>query len=318
MKSGILILEQVRTGKRDEIAFRLTDEAYTREKALKFFKAKVEREAKRKDQKAYLVQAELEIHYQKRTMAQNNLLRSLERIMSFEQYNTEDYYEDFHEGLIDLYCPDEDKANPLTGRKKKKRTSKLNSVEMAQVIGGAFFELANMGVEITTGNIANYWIEWYNYRGKLGYDPFTDKARTIEEYKHDVPVCECCMTGLRSTDEYGKEIYEGQIAHIVSKGAGGTDDIWNLMHMCTKDHLMLQHQKGWLAVVEKYPHIAFRVANAQIESGQAPIVKADEEWEPIKREIERIEKYRAEKHEETVEMVKDVFDGHKVEELEIF
>lgn len=312
MKSGILILKQVRTGKPNQIAFELTDEAYTRDKALKFFKAKVEREAKRG--KEYPIEAELEIHYQQRTMAQNRLLRSLERIMAFEQDGTEDTYDEYHEGLIEKYCPKSDNPNPITGRLRRKRTSELNTVEMAQVIGGAFYELATMGVELSSSNIVNYWIEWFNWRGKQGADPFTSKARTLDEYRHDVPVCEACLKGLVSTDEYGKDHYAGQLAHMVSKGSGGSDEVWNLIHLCTECHLFLQHQQGWAKLIGRYPHISWRVAQARMKLGSVEEIKDDPEMEPVMKEVEKIQNGK-------VESIKEVFGGEEVsedEELEIF
>lgn len=265
MKSGILVLEQVRTGKPDIIAFRLTDESYTRQKAVRFFSDKLRREEQAG--KTYKIEAELEIHYQQRTLAQNRLLRALERIMAMEQDGTESTYQEYHEGLIDKYCPEGNRVNPITKKFQRKRTSELNTVEMAQVIGGAFFELASMGVEVTTGNIANYWIEWYNWRGRQGADPFTEKARSLDQYRRDVPVCEACMKGLLSTDLYGKDVYEGQLAHIVSRGSGGADEIWNIMHLCTDHHLYLQHQNGWSRLVDQFPHLAWRVAKARVLSG---------------------------------------------------
>lgn len=307
MKSGKLILKQVRTGDPKRIAFELTDEAYTREKALKFFRTKMERESKRG--KPYEIEAELEIHYQKRTLAQSRLLRALEAVMAFEQDNTTDTAQEYHEGLIQKYCPDVGRPNPVTGLKQKKRTSELNTVEMAQVIGGAFFELATMGIELSSTNIANYWIEWYRWRGTQGSDPFTDKARTIDQYRHDVPVCEACMKGLVTSDEYGKKVYAGQIAHIVSKGSGGTDEVWNLMHLCTECHMFLQHQHSWLKLIEKWVHIAWRVAKAQIQSGRVPSIEGKPEWEPVMKEVNRIRKLEM---DEAAEKVTNVFGGEGV------
>jgi hypothetical protein len=311
MKSGILILRQIRTGNKSRIMFELTDEAYTRDKAMKFFMEKMSRE--KKTGKDYLISAEFEIHYQRRTMAQNNLLRALERIMAFEQDGTEETYQEYHEGLVEKYCPPKDRKNPVTLRSQRKRTSELNTVEMAQVIGGAFFELATMGVEITTGNIANYWIEWYNWRGKQSADPFTEKARTIDQYRKDVPVCEACLKGLVTRDEYGKDRYAGQIAHIVSRGSGGSDEIWNLMHLCTDCHLHLQHQNGWLAIINRFPHIAWRVATAQIKSGRVAAIDGEEGWEPVMKEVRRIERMQ---HDDAVDTVADVFNGEVVESSE--
>lgn len=308
MKSGIILLKQIRTGERDKIMFQILDEQHSIEKAIRFFGSKISKE--KKYGKEFPVSAEFETFYERRTLSQNNLLRALERIMAFEQDETEDTYHEYHEGLIEKYCPDRGRENPITKRRQKKRTSELNTVEMAQVIGGAFFELSAMGIEVTSTNIGNYWVEWYNWRGKQSHDPFTDRARTIEQYRHDVPVCEACMKGLVTTDLYGKDIYAGQIAHIVSRGAGGTDDIWNLMHLCTDCHINLQHQNGWIRLISKHKHIAWRIATAQIKAGCVVSIQDLPEWAPVMKEINRIQKISG---DEKTELVKEIFNGEEIE-----
>lgn len=47
---------------------------------------------------------------------------------------------------------------------------------------------------------------------------------------------------------------ESQACHITSKGARGGDTDDNLLPMCFKHHRE-QHDKGWVWLVEKYPHI---------------------------------------------------------------
>ena len=197
---------------------------------------------------------------------------------------------------------------------QRKRTSELNTVEMAQVIGGAFFELASMGVDITTGNIANYWIEWYNWRGKQGSDPFTDIGKSIDQYKKEVPFCEACTKGLISRDEYGRDMYAGQMAHIVSRGAGGSDELWNLMHLCTDCHIHLQHQKGWGALTNKYPHIAWRVARAYNKTGNLESLKSDPAYSLV---VEASELFEKENKAATVELIKDVFGGRQSDEQSV-
>lgn len=310
MKSGILILEQVKTGKPDVISFRLVDELYTRDKALKFFHKK--RRNEEKAGKTYQIEAELEIHYMPRTQAQNNLLRALERIMAFEMDGTEETYWEYHEGLIEKYAPlVSERVNPITNRKQRKRTSMMSTVEMAKVVEGAFTELSVMGIPLTSTNIANYWVEWYNWRARQGVDPFTEVARTKEEYRQAVPVCEACMKGLTTTDNYGNERYSGQIAHIVSRGSGGSDEQWNLMHLCTDCHIHLQHQQGWAYLVKQHPHIGFRVANAQVKAGKKQQVLSDPSWGFLHEDVKKLDE------PESVKQVTGLFDGETVDDSDI-
>lgn len=50
--------------------------------------------------------------------------------------------------------------------------------------------------------------------------------------------------------------------HIISRGAGGPDEVWNLMPLCRKHHSE-QHQKGWKALASRYPkvYIFFKAHN---------------------------------------------------------
>lgn len=43
-------------------------------------------------------------------------------------------------------------------------------------------------------------------------------------------------------------------AHIQSKGAGGTDEEWNLLALCFLHHRQ-QHDKSWKWMVETYPEL---------------------------------------------------------------
>jgi 5-methylcytosine-specific restriction endonuclease McrA len=43
-------------------------------------------------------------------------------------------------------------------------------------------------------------------------------------------------------------------AHIKSRGSGGSDDAWNIMALCRKDH-QEQHKIGIITFIEKYPEV---------------------------------------------------------------
>lgn len=43
-------------------------------------------------------------------------------------------------------------------------------------------------------------------------------------------------------------------AHIQSKGAGGSDEEWNLLALCFKDH-RYSHDHGWKALIDLHPNV---------------------------------------------------------------
>ena len=93
--------------------------------------------------------------------------------------------------------------------------------------------------------------------------------------------CEACRTYLNYDIDMKKYDTsagkEGNLAHIVSKGSGGSDELWNRMHLCTEHHIYLQHQNGWSRVVKEFPHLESRVNKAREKAGQLPIDKGDAE-----------------------------------------
>lgn len=40
--------------------------------------------------------------------------------------------------------------------------------------------------------------------------------------------------------------------HIKSRGSGGGDEEWNIMHLCREHHIE-QHKRGWLGFSSVYP-----------------------------------------------------------------
>lgn len=245
------------------IAIQLDDVEDQLERARKFYKRKLANEKRYK--KEYKVYVSLGIYYMPRTLGQNAFLKGLERVMSMEQYGHEDGWEAYHEGLIDAYSVDETEPNPITGRIKRMRSHLLNTVQFNRLIEGAFIELHKMGLDeyASADRIKHYWIEWYNWRGAQEVDPLSETYRDIDEYRSRVVWCEASGVALYQTNEEGKEVYTGHMAHIVSRGAGGSDEVWNRMHLSGYCHIELQHANGWDKLLERYPHIKWRVEQAR-------------------------------------------------------
>jgi hypothetical protein len=85
------------------------------------------------------------------------------------------------------------------------------------------------------------------------------------------------------------------------------------MHLCTDCHINLQHQKGWMALIEKWPHITFRVAEAFLNAGHIRPVMNDPAWKPVADKIKELQKYREEEHEQDVEHVQQHFGGQRTD-----
>lgn len=230
-----------------------------RELMRKFLIDKKAKEAKK--DKAYKFRLTIEYATKKRTLSQNKLYWALVTILSFEAYGSFGHEEETHEELLRLYAPRVDGA--LTGMQQPKRSRHMDTVEFSQLVERVFMELSSRGVEMEGAeSIGSYWSEWQSWRAKQGIDPLSETYRDIEDYKRKVPFCEACMTYLWITDQTGTDIYVGHMAHIVSKGAGGRDDMVNRVGLCGDCHIRMQHQKGWWALIDQFPHIRWRIEKA--------------------------------------------------------
>jgi hypothetical protein len=200
--------------------------------------------------------------YKKRTIDQNSLYWALLSILSFEVYGEFHHEEEIHEEILAIYSPRVE--GPLTRRQVPKRSKELTTVEFSRIIEGVFKELAEHGVSIESGaRIAEYWRGWQTWRGEQEADPLVEDYKNEGEYKDRIPYCEACL-------KYIGDAGGGSIAHIVSRGAGGSSDTQNLLHLCDADHVLLQHQNGWEAFLAKYPHLSWKVDKARETEAPAP------------------------------------------------
>lgn len=55
--------------------------------------------------------------------------------------------------------------------------------------------------------------------------------------------------------------------HIVSRGAGGTDEPWNILWLCRFCH-RVYHDNGWVQFVEWYPALRAKVETAREMAGK--------------------------------------------------
>lgn len=204
--------------------------------------------------------------YKKRTLDQNALMWSLLTILAHEVYNNKNLKDVLYEDMLDLYAPK--LISPWTGKERNITSSKMNTVQMAVLIEGIFNELALQQIDVNTSqDIRKYWIEWRNWRGKQKVDPLSKTYKDLQDYKQRVNYCEACQAWLF----VGTEKYCGHMAHIVSSGSGGSDEVWNRLHLCVEHHLYCQHQQGWSTLLEEFPHLKWKVDKAVEKSGKKSI-----------------------------------------------
>lgn len=213
--------------------------------------------------------------YKRRTIDQNSLYWALLTILAFEVFGEFHHEEEIHEEILMLYSPRVD--GPLTKKPVPKRSKELTTVEFSRLIEGLFKELAEHGVSLeSSARIVDYWREWNVWRGGQPDDPLSGSYKNADEYRERIPYCEACLKYLGADEP-------GSIAHILSRGAGGADDDWNLFHFCDSCHTgintpdsmkgfgkaVVQHQYGWEVFLEKYPHLKRKWERAHEKAGEA-------------------------------------------------
>lgn len=91
-----------------------------------------------------------------------------------------------------------------------------------------------------------------------GQKPSTySETKAKKEYRQAHPICEACR--IQPTLE---------AAHIVSKGAGGPAEDWNLLGLCYGCHEGTFHRIGWKSFCAVFPHLAGKITAARIRCGK--------------------------------------------------
>jgi hypothetical protein len=234
------------------------------------FKKKAEWEER--NEKEYILQAQLELNYQRRTYKQNNTVWALvTAIFQSDSENnrlpTEEEKIELYYNLLEVYA---DKVpNKISGALRPVHISEANSMEGARFIDGLLYHLAtecdlDYTAQTTVQDIMQQWEEW---RGTLEHDPldYADNTYTRllseEEWRKKHVISEASGRG-------------GQIvlAHIVSRGADHPDieKSWNWIALLHDEH-MQQHQIGWDNFLQIYPHLRGRVERARRLAGKSEL-----------------------------------------------
>lgn len=222
----------------------------------------------RKDWANRTLELSVQVWYQRRTLAMNRLLWALLDILSMEVYGEHGWSWLLYQDMLERHAPGE--VSKLTGRRRAKTSSQFNTEEMSRFLDDVFRELAEVGVSLDSAQkIADYWLDWYAWRGNQKRDPNLGAWGSLEDYRQGVLYCECCLRFLRPD--------EGSVDHIVTRGAGGPDEAWNLMRLCDQHHVgamdateaegfeyvASKHRSGYDALIKEFPHIGWRVERAR-------------------------------------------------------
>lgn len=207
----------------------------------------------------------------KRSLDQNGLYWALVDILAFEVYRDHDekWKLLLHEELLQLYAPR--LIGKLINREVIVRSSEMNTMEFSKLVEGTFHEIAVNGIEVTEPtDIARYWRDWQIWRSQQETDPLRGSYQNVMDYRRRVCFCEACLKYLGGQDR-------GSIAHIISRGAGGVDEDWNILRLCDTCHtgiggseydlvmfdkIVAQHKVGWHEFLERNNHLLWKVDRA--------------------------------------------------------
>lgn len=193
-----------------------------------------------------------------RTLKMNRLYWSLVAVLAQEVYQMNGWEEVIHEELLQMYSPLIE--SKLHGTKIPKRSKEMDTAEFCKLIEGTIHEINEIGVSISDpGDINQYWNDYQKLRFQDGKDLSDRTGESLQQYRIRVNYCEACRKYLRP----GSGSYDGHLAHIISRGAGGPDETWNILHLCHKHHIEDQHQHGWENLLKGFPHLIEKYEIAQ-------------------------------------------------------
>ena len=239
----------------------------------------------------------MEIHYQKRTLKQNDLMWALYEIeanelnagrKSADMETPEHIYQqdmEYFAPKMELQLKPEQVEILRRTYSMVKEVSRVedkvavvvtitsshwNSKEMHDHLEMQFDRLSEAGVDLkASADISHYWFDW---RQKLNDDKYLlhDEEYTTDQYRDLVKNCEACGQAVWHED------VGSSVAHVKSVGMGG-HRLYKyhgseLMHLCDTDHAMYDNGQGKDKFLEEYPHLRYKV-----ETGLRREVKAPKE-----------------------------------------
>jgi hypothetical protein len=196
-------------------------------------------------------------------------------------------------------------------------SGELTTVEFARFIQAIVIECQT---HVPAVEIRDIWILFTEWRFAQEKDPLEGTYYGPEDYKEKHPCCEACGGYLLTTDGSGDLQHGGQLAHIVSVGAGGAHPDWDWLMLCTKCHLCTQHANGWEDLLTLHPHLRPKVDRARERSGKKPLTQPYGESsavqppaEPSAPATEAVAAAEMPPLNVQAEIVKQVFEGEVVQ-----
>jgi len=230
-----------------------------------FFKKKQEWEER--NQKEFYPMVTIDLRYQDRTAKQNNSVWALvEAIWSSMEKDppTEEEKYALYLDLLEIYA---DKVkNKITGELRPVHISEADSMAGARFISGLICHLATC-CELDSyaqSSVIDALQAWHEWRGRQEVDPvdYSDlectRLLTEAEWRE-----------RRLCSEASGQCGQIVLAHIVSRGSDAADihKSWNWVALLHQEH-MQQHQIGWDAFLQIYPHLRGRVNRARNLAGK--------------------------------------------------
>lgn len=215
---------------------------------------------------------ELKRWYKRRSLSANNLQWEIcTRLAAADNVKKEIV----HNSVREIFYPREEYHGVFV----PKDGSELTSMEFAKVIEALVIWCIDRPDPV---DIYDIWILFTQWRFGQEKDPLEGSYSGKEDYKEKHPCCEACGKFLLITDNYGVRKHNGQLAHIVSVGAGSIDKDFNWLLLCPDCHLKMQHQKGWEAMLKYFAHLQPKVERARTICGKKALAGADDSQGPEK------------------------------------
>ena len=212
---------------------------------------------------------EIQRWYKRRSLNANNLAWELAtRLGQADHVSKEVVYYAVKE-LVDL--PRDEYKGIFVSRS----SGELTTVEFARFIQAIVIECQT---HVPAVEIRDIWILFTEWRFAQEKDPLEGTYYGPDDYKEKHPCCEACGRYLLTTDKEGTEQRAGELAHIVSVGAGGgvgARDDWIWLMLCTKCHLCTQHANGWEELLTLYTHLRPKVDRSRERAGKKPLAATD-------------------------------------------
>lgn len=224
----------------------------------KLFAFKARREGK--DGAEAWVTFELEVAAREKTFRQQGAIWALIRIMFIAMNGyppTKDESYDLYLDVLDLYA--NKTKNRFTGALRPIHLSESNVEDAAALIGhimSVMAEYCDLSLD-EQSDVQKIFKAWEGWRGDMVRDPM--------DYDEDGNLLTVAAWEARHRLSQASGIGGIlQTAHIVSRGANINliEDVRNLLRLTPEEH-RFQHQHGFDAFLERYPHLKSRVLHAR-------------------------------------------------------